>query len=161
MPLTRALIIIPLALLFCGFARKPKLGIRFHVEATGAAGGSFTLPAKFVNPAREGHIESVPFASERNVVAIHPVMNADSSIGCVFKLDQSGTLALRTVSTERRGASMVTFISTKGGTHQLVDLPIDKPILDGLIYIPRGISNGELEMLRKLHPLIQPSRKAE
>ncbi len=141
----------------CGFAQKPKLGVRFHVEATGPAGGSFTLPAKFVNPPREGHIESVPFASERNLVAIQPVVNADSSLGCVFKLDQSGALALRTVSTERRGASVVGFISTKGGTHQLLDLPVDKPILDGLIYIPRGLSNGEVEMLRKLYPTMQPS----
>lgn len=161
MPFLRLLLAACCAVALTGFARKPKLSVRFHVEATGNAGGSFTLPAKFVNPAREGHIESVPFASEKNIVAVHPVTNPDSSLGCVFKLDQSGALALRTISTQRRGASVVPFIATKGGTHQLVDLPIDKPIVDGLIYIPRGMSNGEIDMLRQLYPPIQAPKKAE
>jgi len=155
-------ILLALALLVSGFARKPKINVRFHVEATGNAGGSFTIKAKFVNPPRDGFVESIPFASERNIVGIYPVLNPDSSLGCVFKLDQSGSLGLRTVSTERRGASMVSYISTKGGTHQLVDLPIDKPIVDGMIYIPRGITNGEMEVLKKQFPLMQaPQKKAE
>lgn len=161
MPLLRTLLIVCCAVALCGFARKPKLGVRFHVEATSDVGGSFTLPVKFTNPARAGHIESVPFASEKNIKAIHPVTNPDSSLGCVFQLDQSGALALRTVSTERRGATVVGFISTKGGTHQLIDLPIDKPIVDGMIYIPRGISNGEMEMLQKLYPRIELPSKAD
>lgn len=162
MSLLRVSIVLAVALLVSGFARKPKMSVRFHVEATGNAGGSFTLKAKLVNPPRETFLESIPFASERNVVAIYPVVNADSSLGCVFKLDQSGALGLRTVSTERRGASMVPFISTKGGTHQLVDLPIDKPIVDGLIYIPRGITNGEMEALKKQFPQMgAPTKKAD
>lgn len=155
MSLSRSLLLACCAVALCGFARKPVLSVRFHVEATNAAGGSFTLPAKFVNPAREGNIESVPFASEKNLRAIYPVQNADGSIGCVFQLDRSGTLALRTVSTERRGASVIGFISTKGGTHQLLDLPIDRPIIDGIIYIPRGITSGEIAMLKKQYPLMQ------
>lgn len=162
MSLLRLSIVLALALSVSGFARKAKLNVRFHVEATNDVGGSFTNKAKFVNPAREAFVESIPFVSERDIVAIHPVVNSDSSLGCVFKLDTSGALRLRTVSTERRGASMVGYISTKGGTHQLVDLPIDKPIVDGMIYIPRGISNGEMDVLKKQFPLIQaPPKKAE
>ena len=156
---TRVLSFFTLALLLCGFARKPTLSVRFHVEAVGNAGGSFTLPAKFVNPPRAGFVESVPFATEKNIVGIFPVMYPDGSAGCAFQLDQSGALALRTVSTDRRGASVVGFIATKKGTHQLLDLPIDKPIVDGLIYFPRGISSGEIAELQKLFPVIKGKAK--
>jgi len=152
-----ASLLAPLA--FGAFARKPKFSVRFHVEAIGNAGGSFTLPARFVNPARQGTLESVPFVTEKDLVGIYPVLNMDGSFGCAFQFDFGGSLRLRTVSTDRRGASVVGFIATKGGTHQLIDLTIDKPITDGIIFIPRGISAGEIEMLKKLYPPIKSKAK--
>ena len=137
------------------------VSVRFHVEAVGSAGGSFTMPAKLKNPPRDVHIESVPFASERNITGIYPVMHPDGSIGCAFQLDHSGKLGLETISTDRRGASMVAFIASKQATHQVIDLPIDKPIRDGIIYIPMGISPGEMEMLRKRFPLMDAAKKKE
>ncbi len=159
MSFSRLLLLVCCAAIFCGAARKPKLAIRFHVEATNDVGGSFTNPVKFRNPPKDGHIESVPFVSERNLQAVFPVQNADGSLGCVFQFDRSGSIGLRTVSTERRGASVIGFISTKNGTHQLLDLPIDKPIVDGQIYIPRGLSPGEIELLKQQYPLIRATRK--
>jgi hypothetical protein len=158
MSLTRFFAAAALAVLLCGFAKKPKLSVRFHVEAIGNAGGSFTMPAKFVNPPRDGFIESVPFVSERNIKAIFPVQHPDGQLGCAFQLDRSGAIGLQTTSTDRRGASIVAFISTKTGTHQVVDMVIDKPIRDGIIYIPRGLSPGEIDMLKQLYPVMQPSK---
>lgn len=155
MPRYRALLFLALLPLLSGFARKPTMNIRFHVEAVGNAGGSFTVPARFVNPPRAGFLESVPVATDKNIDAIYPVLNPDGSFGCAFQLDRSGSIGLRTTSTDRRGASLVAFISTKTGTHQLVDLQIDKPIVDGIIYIPRGISAGEMAELEKLFPRIK------
>jgi hypothetical protein len=159
MSFSRFLLLACCAMALCGFARKTKLSVRFHVEATSDVGGSFTNPAKFVNPPREGHIETVPFASERDLKAIFPVQNPDGTLGCVFQFDYHGSNGLRTVSTERRGASVVGFISTKHGTHQLLDMPIDKPIVDGQIYIPRGLSPGEITLLKEQYPLIQATKK--
>ena len=147
------------ALCSMGAAKKPTLSVRFHVESVGNAGGSFTMPAKFKNPPRDGNIESIPFASERNVTAIFPVVHPNGSIGCAFQLDRSGALALETVSTDRRGASMVAFIASKAAMHQVIDLPIDKPIRDGIVYLPVGLTPGELEMLKKKFP-IMASKKA-
>lgn len=147
-------------LLLTAGSKKPSLAVRFHVEAKGNAGGSFTIPVKFVNPARSGYIESVPFATHKNIKAIYPIQNPDGSLGCVFQLDTSGAIGLRTVSTDRRGGSVVGFIATKTGTHQLIDLPIDKPIGDGIIYIPRGISQGEITEMSKQFPLIKATAKA-
>lgn len=157
----RLLLLVALASSLCGFARKlPHLSIRFHVESLGNAGGSFTLPAKFANPPREGFVEAVPMASERNVQAIYPVQNADGTIGCVFKLDNSGRFGLETISKDRRGSSLLVVIATKTGTHQVIDLVIDKPIMDGIIYVPRGITQGELDMLMKQFPIMgQPGKK--
>jgi hypothetical protein len=156
-----AVVLTLIAFSAAGAARKPTVSVRFHVEAVGNAGGSFTIPAKFKNPPREGHIESVPFVSERNITAIYPVLHPDGRIGCAFQLDRSGALGLETVSTDRRGASMVAFIASKQATHQVIDLPIDKPIRDGIIYIPTGITSGELEMLRKLYPTMKTGKQKE
>jgi hypothetical protein len=156
----RLLLLVSCTLALCGFAKKPQLSVRFHVEAVGNAGGSFTVAAKFANPPHQGFIESVPFVSEKNIVAIYPMMHPDGTLGCAFKLDLSGTFRLRTVSTDRRGASVVGFIATKTGTHQLVDLPIDKPITDGVIYIPRGLTQGEIQMMQKQFPLMKATKAA-
>ena len=151
-----------LALGVSGAAKKPTISVRFHVEAIGNAGGSFTMPVKFKNPPHESHMESVPFASERNITAIFPVLNPNGTIGCAFQLDRSGALGLESVSTDRRGASMVAFIASKKATHQVIDMPMDKPIHDGIIYIPVGITPGELDMLRKKFPLMKaPAKRPE
>lgn len=159
MHVIRPFLLLALALPLCGFAKKQTLAVRFHVEAIGAAGGSFTQKVKFNNPPREGNIESVPFASERNIKAIYPVQNPDGSMGCAFKLDVGGTMALQQTSTDRRGASMVVVLATKKGAHQVVDLVIDKPISDGIIYVPTGISPGEMVFLKKEYPVMGAQAK--
>jgi hypothetical protein len=159
MPVLRPFFILALALPLCGFAKKQVLTVRFHVESIGAPGGSFSQPFKFKNPPHDGNIETVPFASERNIKAIYPVENPDGSFGCAFKLDGSGTLALRTTSTERRGASIAVLMATKKGSHHVTDLIIDKPIGDGIIDVSSGISPGEMMMLRKEYPVLDASEK--
>jgi hypothetical protein len=156
----RLLLLITIAASLCGGAKKPKLAVHFHVEAVGNAGGQFTMPVKFANPPREGYVETVAFASERNITAIFPVANPDGSLGCAFQLDQSGAIALETMSKDRRGSSIVVTMRTKTGSHQVIDMVIDKPIVDGIIYIPTGISPGEMTMLRQQYPIMgQPKGK--
>jgi len=155
----RLFLTVALAACLMGAAKKPKLAVHFHVEAIGNAGGQFTLPAKFTNPPRDGFIEAIPFASERNITAIFPVENPDGSIGCAFQLDQNGRLGLETASQDRRGASIVIIMATKFGSHQVIDMVIDKPITDGIIYIPKGLSPGELNFLREQYPIMGAPKK--
>jgi hypothetical protein len=160
MKVLRLLLLATLAASLCGAAKKPKLVVHFHVEAIGNAGGSFTMPVKFTNPPREGHVETIAFASERNIAAVFPVENPDGTLGCAFQLDQSGRFALESVSKDRRGASIVVTMRTKTGSHQVIDMVIDKPITDGIIYVPTGISPGEMQFLRELYPIMgQPKGK--
>jgi hypothetical protein len=156
----RILLLLTIAVTLCGGAKKPKLLILFHVEAEGNAGGSFTMPVKFRNPPRDGHVETVAFASDRNIDAIFPVTNADGSLGCAFQLDQSGRFRLETLSRDRRGASIVVSTRTKTGAHQITDMLIDKPITDGIIYVPSGITPGEMQMMQQMFDIMgQPKKK--
>ena len=144
------------ALLLTGMAQKQAMTIRFHIEAKGQEGAPFSMPVKFMNPPREGFMSSVPSISERNIVAIYPVQNASGSWGCAFKLDEDGRIGLETLSREHSGASMVAFVATKTGTHQVIDVVIDKPVTDGILYLPYGFTANEIEMFKKRFQLFGP-----
>ncbi len=154
MKFARPALLSLLAFSLLGMAKKQEISVRFHVEANSRDGEPFTVPAKFHNPDRDGFVEKIPAVSERDIRAIYPVAAEDGTFGCVFALDQHGSIGLQTVSTERRGAIMVAFISTKVGTHQAADLLIDKPITDGKIYVPRGLTQLEIEALQKQFPTL-------
>jgi hypothetical protein len=49
---------------------------------------------------------------------------------------------------------MVVYIGTKKGTHQVIDMIIDKPIGDGIITIQKGMSIGEIEALGQRYPVV-------
>jgi hypothetical protein len=151
-----------LALLAClslGMASKPLITVRFYAEAKRQDTDRFARPITFKNPPREGYIESVPSIHERHIKALFPFPAADGSMGCSFLLDNSGRLNLEVVSTERRGTSLVAFVGTKNGVHQVLELLIDKPILDGIITIPRGLTDLEIEALKKAWPVIGEKKK--
>ena len=138
-----------LALTFLGMAKKPPLTVRFHLEANKLDTERFATPVQLKHPPREAYMERVAALSERNIVAIFPFTAADGTWGCSFKLDNSGRINLEVLSTERRGSTLVGFISTKSGTHQTVDQMIDAPIKDGIVSIPSGLSALEIAALQK------------
>ncbi len=162
MKLVRLLLLPLLAVSVLGMAKKKSsVAIRFHVEANARDGSSFAVPAKFHNPERDGFVERVASVSEREIAAIRPVAAQDDSFGCVFKLDLHGTIGLQTLSTEHRGAVLVPVINTKTGPRQLPEMIIDKPITDGIIFVPRGLTQAEITELQKQFPLIGQTRKAK
>lgn len=144
-----------------GMSRKPRLTVRAHLEANGAEGAPFSLPVKFANPPRDGFMDTVPAFSERNITGMYPTPAGDGTWGCAFTLDTEGRIALETLSREHRGSALVVFVATKKGTHQVVDMVIDRPVSDGIFYIPRGLTAIEIEMLRKQFKLFGPAAEAE
>ncbi len=140
-----------------GFARKNTLTVRAHVEANGAEGAPFAHPVKFKNPPRDGFMSSVPAVSERNITGVYAIRADDGTWGCAFRLNMEGRIALETLSREHRGSSLVVFIATKTGTHQVIDMVIDKPVNDGILYVPRGMTDGEVVMLQKKFKVIGPA----
>lgn len=149
-----------LALALLGAASKPDITVRFFAEANQHDTEKFARPIKFRNPPREGYIENVPSIHEKYIKAIYPFEARDGTWGCAFQLDNSGRINLEVLSTERRGSYLVAFVSTKGGTHQVVELLIDKPIRDGVITIPSGLTEMEIGAMTKVYPTIgQKKRK--
>jgi hypothetical protein len=149
MKFARLLLVPFLSLLFVAGAKKQPISVRFHVEANARDGETFAMPVKFQNPPREGYVERVPTLSERDVSEVKPFQVGDGTFACAFMLNAHGRTSLQTLSTEKRGSSMVIYVSTKGGTHQVIDLLIDKPITDGIIYVPRGLTGLEVAALHK------------
>ena len=140
--------LILLAAASLGMSSKPKVTVRFHSEANRNDTSSFAAPVKLAYAQREAHINRVPEFSERNIVAIFPWKTADGTWGCAFKLNESGRIRLETITSDNRGAAMVAFIGTKAGMHQVIDMVIDKPISDGIVSMPRGITDVEMLVLK-------------
>ncbi len=148
-----------LACLFTGMAKKPTITVRFFAEANKLDSERFAKPLTFRNPPREGYIENVPTLHEKFIKAVYPFQASDGTWGCAFQLDNSGRINLEVVSTERRGTSLVAFVGTKLGAHQVVELLIDKPIRDGIISIPHGLTELEVAAITKEWPVIGQKKK--
>ena len=143
------LLLLVLALGSLGFARKPNITVRFHIEANERDGQPFATKVTFHNPERQGSMAQIPAVSERNIVAIFPFTAGDGTAGCAFKLDNFGRTALEEMSLSNRGSSVVAFVGTKTGSHQVIDMVVDKVIRDGIISIPRGLTDLEIAALQK------------
>jgi hypothetical protein len=149
-----------LAVALLGMGSKPEVTVRFFAEANAQDTERFAKPITLKNPARETFIERVPSIHEKMIKAIYPFQARDGTWGCAFKLDNSGRINLELLSTERRGSSLVAFLGTKLGVHQVIDLLIDKPIRDGIISIPNGLTELEIAALTKSYPVLgQQKRK--
>ena len=148
------------ALAFVAAAKKqPDVIVRFHAEAKKLDGEQFASPADLKNPPRKAYIEKVPTIAERNIKAIYPFEAPDGTWGCAFQLDGSGRLALQVMSTDRRGSSVVAFMGTKKGNVQVVDMQVDRPVTDGIISIPYGMTRMQIEALEKAFPVMGQTAK--
>ena len=138
-----------LALVCLGMAKKPSVSVRFHAEANARDGEAFSKPIMLQNPPREAFIEKVPSLNERSIKAMYPFQATDGSWGACFKLDNKGRIDLEVLSTSRTGSAMVIFVVTPKGIHQVIDVLIDRKIRDGVITIPRGMTELEITALKK------------
>ena len=150
MNLPRTLALAAAALAFLtGAAKGPDMSVRFHAEAAERDSDRFAMPIQMKYPPRTAYIEKVPIVSERNIRGVYPFQAANGTWGCLFKLDEGGTMSLSLTTTDRRGSSLVAFVGTKKASHQVIDMLIDKPVNDGMITIQQGLTDGEVAMLKK------------
>jgi hypothetical protein len=131
-----------------GMSRKPDVTVRFHTEANARDGDAFAAPITLEYQRRQIYLNKAADISEKQISRIFPFPARDGSWGCSFKLDSQGRLRLETLSSQARGSTIVAFIGTKNGKRQAVDMVIDRLITDGIITIPRGITEYEIQALR-------------
>lgn len=132
-----------------GMSQKPIVTVRFHVESNERDSDTFAMPVNLLFQRRSTHVSRVPAFSEKQITAILPFEAGDGTWGCAFQLGVQGQIRLETLSNDSRGAAMVVFVGTKGGLHQVVDMIIDRPVTDGVITIPKGLTALEVTALRK------------
>jgi hypothetical protein len=146
-----------LVLLFVAAGKKePPFTVRFYAETNAKDTESFATPVQLQYPPRKAYIQKVPAISERDIVAIYPFQASDGSMGCAFKLDDHGRIAIDSLSIEKRGTSLVAVVNNR----QVIDMLIDKRVSDGIITIPRGLSVQEAMMMQLKFKIIgQPDRK--
>jgi hypothetical protein len=159
-PLRSFILAVLLLACFTGAAKKPDFAVRFFTEARRQDTERFSTPVTLKNPSRMTYIEKSPTISERQVLGIYPFQAPDGSSGCLFKLDADGRIALESLTTQRRGSSLVVFVGTKGGVHQVIDMLIDKPVLDGIITIQSGLTAKEIEVMKKQFKQLKPGGPA-
>ena len=137
-----------LALCFVAAASKPKLMIRFHCEANPNSGSAFAISAPVPGSSNPISLSKVADINESDIVAIFPFAAEDGSLGCSFKLDTHGRIALDMLSQESHGALLVGFVNNRAVTAML----IDRRVSDGVITIARGLTPAEIVMMSKRYP---------
>jgi hypothetical protein len=145
------------ALLFVAAGKKqPELTVRFFAEANPKDTDTFATAVQLQYPPRKAFVQKIPVISERDVLAIYPFQASDGTMGCAFKLDNHGRIAIDSLSIEKRGSSLVAVVNER----QVIDMLIDKRVSDGIITIPRGLTVQEAMMIQeKFNTIGQPDRR--
>jgi len=128
---------------------------RVHAEANPNDGASFasSVPAMFSG--KRVAIEQVPRLSERDVIAFYPYSTSGGNYGALFQLDEHGTLALDTLSVEKRGGLLFVLVNGR----PITELQIDRRVSDGRIYIASGLTKADIESMKKDWRLIGEKKK--
>lgn len=129
--------------------------LRFHTAANAHDTDVFSTQLRSRFTGKPVVIEKTPTISEHDVAAFYPYPAKDGTFGVLLQLDDHGKLALDTLSVERRGSALFVFVNGR----PLTELQIDRRISDGKIYIPDGLTNADLELMRKDWRLIGKRKK--
>lgn len=132
--------------------RAPPIAVRFHAGANALDTGVFSMPVALGgDPPRQVVVERVPSISERDIVAFYPFRAAGGgSYGVEFQLSRHGQLTLQNLSLAHRGGFLLVMVNGRPVT----PLTVDRPIADGLIVVPFGISGADVRSLEAAFPLV-------
>ena len=139
-----------LALSFLAAAHKPKLTLRFHVEANANSGSAFAIDVPLPGSSKALTISKVADISESDVAAIFPFLAEDGTMGCALKLDSHGQITLSSISQEYRGTLLLGFVNGRAVTAMW----IDRKVTDGVLTIPRGLTPAEIVLMKKTFPTL-------
>ncbi len=122
--------------------RDPSIAIRFHAQVF-AFDPTFTAKVKVGNPPREIVVEKIPSVSERDITSFYPYRAADGSFSAVLQLDRHGSATLESISAQKLGMSLLVAVNGRAVT----SLKVDKPISDGVIFIPFGLTEADIRSM--------------
>ena len=86
-----------------------------------------------------------------------PIRLRTAATASLFHLNDHGKLALDTLSIERRGTSLFVFVNGR----LLDELQIDRRVSDGKLYIAAGLTQADIELMKKEWPATNAARKKQ
>lgn len=138
-------------------AKKPVIDLRVHAEGTEAEAPTFAIPATLLN-GRPTFLQRMPLATQSEIDAIYPFAAADGSQGVYLKLGAHGSRLLQQHTMSQQGKLLVVMLNGRMVSNLLVDRPID----DGIIAIPRGLTPEDIAVLTSAFPVLgQESKKKQ
>jgi hypothetical protein len=128
---------------------------RVHAEANPNDTATFSTSVRASFSGKQVAIERMPRLSERDVVAFYPYSAGDGNYGALFQLDEHGRLALDALSIERRGSLLFVLINGRS----ITELQIDRRVSDGRIYIASGLTQSDIDLMKKDWRLIGQQKR--
>ncbi len=134
-----------------GAKKQPPIALRVYPES-GEIGGQFSNPIQVLATGRASHMATMPLINESDIASVYPFPAPDGSgtYGAYFRLDSHGKNLLSQHTTSKRGTNLFVFINGR----RITDLYVDRPVQDGLLSIPTGLTNLEADFLRYEWPPI-------
>lgn len=129
--------------------RDPAIAIRLHAQVY-AFDPQFTAKVKVGTPPREIVIEKLASISERDIASFYPYRAADGTFSAVLQLDRHGAAVLENISAQKLGLSLVVAVSGRA----VAALKVDKPISDGVLFIPYGLSVADIRSMGASFPIM-------
>ena len=149
-----SLLLIPIAALTltAGASKSTAVTISFHCEANASDGDVFSTQMNVGNPPRKLNLEKLPTITEREIKAIYPfpAQDGSGSMGAYFMVDNHGKNLIHAATTQHRNSYMVPVINGR----PISLLYISKPVTDGILTIPSGITPAEISLIAQKFPIV-------
>lgn len=148
---TAALLAVGAGFAHAGAKKQSAVSVRVYGQG-GIEGEDFAQKVPLLNSSRTVYMQTLPLISERDIVAYYPFPARDNSgtYACYFKLDNHGSDLLSQHTMANRDTYLLAFFN---GRH-IADIYIDRGVSDGILYIPTGLREGDLELLSMTFPEI-------
>jgi preprotein translocase subunit SecD len=92
----------------------------------------------------------MPLATQSEIEAIYPFAAADGSQGVYLKLDQHGSRLLQQHSMSQQGKMLAVMLNGR----MVSNLLVDRPIADGIVAVPRGLTPEDIAVLTSAFPVL-------
>ncbi len=130
-------------------AKKPVVDVRIHAEGTEAEAPTFAIPATLLN-GRPAFLQRMPLVSQSEIEAVYPFAAADGSQGVYLKLGVHGSRLLQQHTMSQQGKTLVVMINGR----MVSNLLVDRPVNDGIVSIPRGLTQEDISLLTSVFPVL-------
>ncbi len=131
--------------LFVPIKKEPKIKLAVHNQTAPSDSARFAMPLKIPYAPYEIYLSRIPLISKLDVDRFRIYEADDGTYGALLYLKPHGEMALEQYTLANQRTYLVTFLNDRVVSTQLVD----RPVRDGLFYIPNGLTAEDVEALQE------------